>query len=100
MEKNAYSIIIEPVLTEKSNDLREQEGKKKHYTFKVHRDANKVEIVKAIKKIYDVEPLSCRVVNIKPKRKNRRMSALGYTRSWKKAIITLDDEKDSIELVK
>lgn len=90
MEKNAYNLILEPILTEKSNEIRGEDDKvKRHYTFKVRKDANKVEILKAIEKLYDVRPVDCRIINVKPKRKNRRMSAQGYTRSWKKAIVTV-----------
>ena len=43
-------IIIAPVVTEKSNDEL-QEGK---YTFKVNKKATKVEIAKAVEKLFDV----------------------------------------------
>ena len=41
----------------------------------------------------------CKIINVKPKKKNRRMSRRGYTRSYKKAIIVLDG-KESIDIVK
>ena len=44
----AEEIIIAPVITEKSNDML-QEGK---YTFKVNKNATKVEIANAVEKLF------------------------------------------------
>ena len=85
-------ILIEPVLSEKANILRE-EGK---YVFKVDARANKIQIKEAVRRLYNVHPVSCTVMNVggKPKRLRSRS---GYTSSWKKAIIRLSkDEKISI----
>ena len=85
-------ILIEPVLSEKANILRE-EGK---YVFKVDPRANKIQIKEAVKRIYNVHPVSCTVMNVggKPKRLRSRP---GYTSSWKKAIVRLSkDEKISV----
>jgi len=85
-------ILIEPVLSEKSNILREQ-GK---YVFKVDPRANKIQIKEAVRRIYNVHPVSCTVMVVggKPKRLRSRP---GYTSSWKKAIVRLSkDEKISI----
>ena len=89
---NYESILIEPVLSEKANILREQ-GK---YVFKVDPRANKTQIKEAVRRIYNVHPVSCTVMNVggKPKRLRSRP---GYTASWKKAIVRLPkDEKISI----
>ncbi|MDR1931349.1 MAG: 50S ribosomal protein L23 [Spirochaetales bacterium] len=77
-------IIIAPVLTEKSNILRET-GK---YVFKVNPRANKSQISEAVRKLFDVHPVACNIINVagKPKR-NRNRS--GFTSSWKKAVITV-----------
>jgi len=85
-------ILIEPVLSEKANILRE-EGK---YVFKVDPRANKIQIKEAVRRLYNVHPVSCTVMNVggKPKRLRSRP---GFTSSWKKAIIRLSkDEKISI----
>ena len=85
-------ILIEPVLSEKVNLLRE-EGK---YVFKVDPRANKAQIKEAVAKLYNVHPVSCNVMRVggKPKRLRSRP---GYTSSWKKAIVKLPkDEKISI----
>ena len=85
-------ILIEPVLSEKANLLRE-EGK---YVFKVDPRANKLQIKEAVRRLYNVHPVSCNVMRVggKPKRLRSRP---GYTSSWKKAIVKLPKgEKISI----
>ena len=77
-------ILIEPVLSEKANQLRE-EGK---YVFKVDPKATKIQIKEAVRKLFNVNPVSCNVMVVggKPKRLRYRK---GYTSSWKKAIVRL-----------
>jgi large subunit ribosomal protein L23 len=85
-------ILIEPVLSEKANQLRE-EGK---YVFKVAQKATKTQIKEAVRKLFNVHPISCTtmVVGGKPKRLRYRK---GYTSEWKKAIVRLPkDEKISL----
>ena len=77
-------VIIAPVLTEKSNNLREA-GK---YVFKVDARANKYQIAEAVRKLFDVHPIACNIVNVSRKPKRSRNRA-GYTSSWKKAIVTI-----------
>ena len=96
----ADQVIIEPVLSEKSNVVREQECKK--YTFKVDPRANKFEIMAAVKEIFKVNPTSCNVMNMAGKPKFSRGKGgyiKGYTSSWKKAIVTLSKGEaiDAIE---
>jgi len=86
----ADQIIIEPILSEKSNLARENECKK--YTFKVDPRANKFEIMNAVKEIFKVNPTDCNVMNVagKPKfSRGRGGNIKGYTSSWKKAVVTL-----------
>ncbi|MDR2552703.1 MAG: 50S ribosomal protein L23 [Treponema sp.] len=85
-------ILIEPVLSEKANVLRE-EGK---YVFKVDPAATKIQIKEAVRQLFKVHPIACTVMRVggKPKRQRNRA---GYTSSWKKAIVRLPkDEKISI----
>ena len=89
---NYEQILIEPVLSEKVNLLRE-EGK---YVFKVDPRANKTQIKEAVAKLYNVHPVSCNVIRVGGKPKKLR-SRPGYTSSYKKAIVKLSkDEKISI----
>ena len=89
---NYESILIEPVLSEKANILREQ-GK---YVFKVDSRSTKLQIKEAVRRLFNVHPVSCTVMVVagKPKRLRNRP---GYTSTWKKAIVRLaKDEKISI----
>jgi len=82
-------ILLEPVLSEKANLLRE-EGK---YVFKVATSANKTQIKEAVKKLFNVNPVSCTVMVVGGKPKRLRYKQ-GYTSAWKKAIVRLSkDEK-------
>jgi large subunit ribosomal protein L23 len=85
-------ILLEPVLSEKANLLRE-EGK---YVFKVDPAATKIQIKEAVRRLFNVHPVSCTVMVVggKPKRQRNRP---GYTSTWKKAIVRLPkDEKIGI----
>lgn len=77
-------ILIAPVLSEKSNELREQ-GK---YVFRVDAAASKIEIKEAVRKLFSVKVLDCTVMNVSGKLKRVR-GRPGYTSSWKKAIVRL-----------
>jgi len=81
---DADKVVIAPLLTEKSNRMRERHK----YAFRVHANANKIEITRAIEELFNVHPTDCTVVNVKPKPKRVRYKK-GYTSSWKKAILTL-----------
>ena len=78
-------IIIAPVVPEKSNDELQQ-GK---YTFKVNKKATKVEIAKAIEKLFEVKVLKVNTMNVSGKGK-RMGRYVGKTSDWKKAIVTID----------
>ena len=80
------SIIVVPVVTEKS--LRAvDEGK---YTFRVVKDANKIEIREAIEAVFDVKVKSVNTMIVKAKRRRRSMAGRGRVPDWKKAIVTLE----------
>jgi len=85
-------VLIEPVLSEKANILRD-EGK---YVFRVDPRASKLQIKEAVRRLYNVHPVSCSVMIVGGKPKRQRYRA-GYTASWKKAIVRLSkDEKINI----
>ena len=89
--KDARSIIIRPIITEHSYDMIEMNK----YTFEVARDANKIEIAKAVEEIFGVTVKKVNTMNVKPKKKRVRYIA-GYTRTWKKAMVTIA-EGETIE---
>lgn len=81
----AEEVIIKPIVTEKSSGGL-QEGK---YTFQVNKKATKVEIAKAVEKLFNVKVLSVNTMTVRGKEK--RMGAhSGMTPDWKKAIVTID----------
>ena len=81
----AEDIIIAPVVTEKSSDGI-QEGK---YTFKVNKKATKVDIKRAVEKLFNVKVLTVNTISVKGKEK-RVGRNVGKTSDWKKAIFTID----------
>lgn len=85
--KSPHSLIIKPLLTEKSTELAEQRNQ---YHFRVARQANKIEIKKAIQQVFDVKVKKVTVMNVKGKPRKVRFKA-GKTAMWKKAIITLEE---------
>jgi large subunit ribosomal protein L23 len=83
------NIIIKPIITEKMTDLGEKLGR---FGFVVHKDANKLQIKKAVEDIYDVEVVAVNTMNYSGKEKSRFTktgSISGRTKSYKKAIVTL-----------
>ncbi|MDK2886782.1 MAG: large subunit ribosomal protein [Thermosipho sp. (in: thermotogales)] len=89
--KNYADIVIRPIVSEKAYYARED----RKYVFEVAKDANKLQIKEAIEKLFNVKVEKVNVVNVKPKPKRdiRRgaMAREGYTRSWKKAVVTLKE---------
>ncbi len=90
--KTAQDIIIAPVITEKSMSVIAD----KKYTFKVAKDANKIEIAKAVEELFKVKVAKVNTISVRGK--SRRMGRYeGYTASWKKAIVTLKADSKTIE---
>ena len=85
-------IIIKPVVTEKSNDGL-QAGK---YTFKVNKKATKVDIARAVEKLFSVKVVNVNTVTVKGKEKRVGVH-VGKTSDWKKAIVTIDTEPSDVK---
>ena len=89
--KFAHDIIIRPVITEASlaatRNLR--------YTFEVLPEATKSEIAAAVEEVFGVEVADVNTINMKRKPKSLGVHS-GYTKSWKKAIVTLKAGSKSI----
>lgn len=91
--KTAQDIIIAPVITEKSMSGIAD----KKYTFKVARDANKIEIAEAVETLFKGTKVA-KVNTINVRGKMKRMGRYsGYTAAWKKAIVTLKADSKPIE---
>ncbi|MEN8688725.1 MAG: 50S ribosomal protein L23 [Desulfobacterales bacterium] len=80
-----YDIIIRPVVTEKTNIQKEAANQ---VTFEVDRKANRIEVRRAIERIFNVRVTNVRTMQVRGKFK-RRGRVLGKRRDWKKAIVTL-----------
>lgn len=78
-------IIIKPIITEKSN-MEMQAGK---YTFKVNKKATKVDVKRAVEKLFNVKVLKVNTINVSGKEK-RVGRNIGKTADWKKAIVSID----------
>jgi large subunit ribosomal protein L23 len=83
--KDHHDIIVKPLLTEKSTLLRESLNK---VSFEVRKDANKIEIKRAVEEILKVKVDSVNVIRIEGKKK-RLGKFEGKRNNWKKAIVTL-----------
>ena len=92
--KTAYDIVIRPIITEQS--MEDLDIKK--YVFEVAKDANKVEIKKAIEEIFDVTVIKVNTINVIGKEKRTGAYPKGKTASWKKAVVKLSEDSKNIEL--
>ena len=89
--KTSDDIIIRPIITEAS-----LEGTKSlKYTFEVLPSATKPEIAKAVEEVFGVEVETVNTVSMKRKPKNLGRHQ-GYSKEWKKAIVTLKEGSKTI----
>ena len=85
----AKRILIKPIITEKADTPSEKRGQ---YSFVVNKDANKIEIKKAVADLYNVEvdAVNTLIMLSKAKSRNSRRNAIkGRVSSYKKAVVTL-----------
>ena len=84
---NPYNVLVRPLLSEKSNNLRESANK---YVFQVAIDASKTDVKSAVEKMFDVKVKSVTTTITRGKMKSR-----GNTRykasNTKKAVVTLPE---------
>ena len=91
--KSPYDIIKRPVITEKSM----QNVENKVYVFEVAKDANKIEIGRAVEEIFGVKVAKVNTINVLGKEKRMGVHS-GYRADWKKAIVRLEDSSKTIEI--
>ena len=89
---NARTVIIRPVISEKSYALLAANK----YTFRIHPRAHKTQVRQAVEDIFGVRVRDVRTMSVKSKPKRRGWS-YGKSREWKKAIVELHPD-DTIEL--
>jgi len=97
MMKDPRSVVRRALITEKGTVMRELRNQ---YHFEVARDANKIDIKRAIESIFSVKVDSVRTQQVagKPRRYGR---FVGKRNDWKKAIVTLkaDQKIDLFEQI-
>lgn len=84
--KDPHSVIMNIQISEKGTDLSEKENK---YLFRVARAANKIEIKRAVEKLFNVPVTKVNTMNYMGKRKRERTIRYGRRASWKRAVVTL-----------
>ena len=88
---SAGEIILQPVVSEKSID----QATRRKYTFRVHPDANKIQIKAAVEELYLTDKITVVGVNVlttkaKTKLRNTRRGRIaGQVGGWRKAVVTL-----------
>ncbi|OGL39173.1 MAG: 50S ribosomal protein L23 [Candidatus Schekmanbacteria bacterium RIFCSPHIGHO2_02_FULL_38_11] len=93
MKLNPHNIIKSPIVTEKSNIIKDSLNK---VVFAVDKGANKVQVKNAVQYLFKVKIDRVHLMNVKGKTKNFGRFH-GKRPDWKKAIITLK-EGEKIEL--
>ena len=88
-----YQVIKRPLITENAVDKHE---KANTYVFEVHSDANKIQIKKAVEKLFEVKVLSVNTARMHGKLR-RHGAAIAHRPDWKKAYVKLA-EGSAIEL--
>lgn len=88
----AQDIIIRPIITEKT--MTGVQNKK--YTFEVAKNATKIDVKRAVEELFGVKVSKVNTLHVRGKlRRQGRFE--GYTRSWKKAVVTLTEGSKTIE---
>ena len=90
--KMAQDIIIRPIITEES--MKGTADRK--YTFQVAKDANKIEIAKAVEELFGVEVAKVNTISVRGKFRRQGWKG-GYTAAMKKAIVTLTEDSKTID---
>jgi large subunit ribosomal protein L23 len=83
-----HQVIMRPLVTEKG---MHRATRVNQYAFEVNPLAGKDDVRRAVEELFDVKVLKVRTQNRKGKPRRYRFR-YGYTKSWKKAIVTLDKE--------
>ena len=89
-KERILSVLLAPHVSEKATSLADENGT---FVFKVAKDANKLEIKKAVESLFDVKVEGVRTVNVKGKSKFFGRVA-GKRSDWKKAYVSLAEGQD------
>lgn len=88
----AQDIIIRPIITEKT--MAGAQDRK--YTFEVAKNATKVDVARAVEELFGVKVSKVNTLHVRGHLR-RQGRYEGYTRGWKKAIVTLTADSKTIE---
>ena len=89
----AYDIVIRPIITERAM----AGAADKKYVFEVAKSAGKGEIKKAVEELFPgTKVKKVNTLNVRGQ-KRRQGANVGYTPSWKKAVVTLTEDSKEIE---
>ena len=88
----AQDIILRPIITEKTMDGNAQ----KKYTFEVAKSATKIDVKKAVEELFGVKVSKVNTLHVRGQLRRQGRSE-GYTRTWKKAVVTLTQDSKTIE---
>ena len=83
-----FDLILEPVITEKSMSLMQEQNK---VTLRVAPKANKAEVKKAFEAVFGVKALNVNIINVPSKETTRGGRYKGTISGFKKAIVTIAD---------
>lgn len=91
--KNAYDVIVKPIITEQSMEAADD----KRYVFQVAIDATKIDIKRAVEEIFGVKVEKVNTIRMQGKEKRQGAYPAGRRASWKKAMVKLTPDSKSIE---
>ncbi len=91
--KNAYDVIVKPIITEQSMEAADD----KRYVFQVAVDATKIDIKRAVEEIFGVKVDKVNTIRMQGKEKRQGAYPAGRRASWKKAMVKLTPDSKSIE---
>ncbi len=83
-----HQVIVRPLVTEKG---MHRSTRNNAYAFEVNKLATKADVQRAVEALFDVKVVRVNTQNRKGKPRRTRFR-YGYTKDWKKAIVTLDPE--------
>lgn len=91
-----FDTIIEPVITEKTMTLMQEQNK---VTLRVSGKANRAEVKKAFENVFGVKALNVNIINVRGKECSRGGRYKGSISGFKKAVVTIA-EGEALDLFK
>lgn len=92
--RTPYDIIIRPIISEQS--MEDMDIKK--YVFEVAKDADKIEIARAVEQIFGVRVIKVTTAIVGGHKKRVGSNPEGLTKTWKKAVVKLSEDSKTIEI--